>query len=51
MHVVCMIGMNLEQGNVMCETVHGLSRLGSAGNQTEGKGNQCGEYACVCVVR
>ncbi len=51
MHVLCMDWMNLEQGNVMCELSMGCqdgvcTRL--AGNQTKGRGNQRGEYACVC---
>ncbi len=52
MHVVCMVGMNLEQGNVMCELSMGCQDgvcTRSAGNQTEGRGIQRGEHACVCV--
>ncbi len=50
MHVVCMVGMNLEQGNVLCALSMGCQDgvcTRSAGNQTEGRGIQRGEYVCV----
>ncbi len=52
MHVVCMVGMNLEQGNVLCALSTGCQDgvcTRSAGNQTEGRGIQRGENVCVCV--